>query len=51
MSDKNVTLKVNGKDVALNHYVNTVFSKVIEGLVDSLDKVPEPRDRIEIILD
>lgn len=51
MSDKNVTLKVNGKDVVLNHFVNAVFANVIDGLVDSLDKVPEKKDKIEIIVE
>lgn len=49
--DKKVSLKVNGRDVPLNPFVKTVFSKVINGLVDSLDKVPEDKSKIEIIIE
>ena len=51
MMDKKVTLKVNGRDIPLNPFVKTVFAKVINGLVDSLDKVPEDRNKIEIIIE
>lgn len=51
MSNKNVTLKVNGKDVPLNEFVTDVFANVIDGLVNSLDKVPEKQDKIELIIE
>ena len=46
-----VRLKVNDRDIPLNPFVTELFSNVIEGLVDSLDKVPEPRDKIEILIE
>jgi len=49
--DKKITLKVNGQDVPMNHFVRNVFINVVNGLVDSLDKIPEEKDKIEIILE
>jgi hypothetical protein len=46
-----VRLKVNGRDIPLNPFVTVLFSNVIEGLVDSLDKVPDPRNKIEILIE
>lgn len=48
--DYEIILKVNGKDIVLNPFVSKVFCGVCEGLVDSLDRLPEDRDRIEIVL-
>jgi hypothetical protein len=42
---------INDRDIPLNPFVTGLFSNVIEGLVDSLDKVPEPRDKIEILIE
>ena len=49
--DKKISLKVNGRDIPLNPFVENVFSKVIYGLVDSLDKIPEEKNKIEIIIE
>ena len=45
---KNVHLKVNGREIPINPFVKDVFANVIDGLVDSLDQVPEPRQTIEV---
>ena len=42
-------LKVNGKSIPLNPYVESVFANVIEGLVRTLKNTPEPQ-RVEIAL-
>jgi hypothetical protein len=47
----NVCLKVNGKEVPLNPFVTLVFFNVINGLVDSLDKIPEDKTKIEISIE
>jgi hypothetical protein len=46
-----IILKVNGSDVAMNPFVKDVFTKVIGGLVDSLDKIPEDKQKIEIVIE
>lgn len=46
-----VRLKVNDRDIPLNPFVTEIFSNVIEGLVDSLDKIPEPWNKIEIFIE
>ncbi len=46
--NKDFVLKVNGKEIPMNSFVKNVLNNVINGLVDSLDKVPEPREKIEI---
>ncbi len=46
--NKDIVLKVNGKEIPMNSFVKNVLNNVINGLVDSLDKVPEPREKIEI---
>jgi hypothetical protein len=48
---KKVSLKVNSREIPLNAFVKNVISKVVEGMVDSLDKIPEERTRIEIIIE
>lgn len=44
-----VELKVNGKPVALNPYVESVFANVLKGLVGTLKNTPVP-ERIEVIV-
>jgi hypothetical protein len=48
--DRTVILKVNGREIPLNPFVTDVFNNVIDGLVNSLDKIPENKDKIEIII-
>ena len=49
--DKIVTLIINGQEIPLNPFVKNVFTNVINGLVDSLDKVPEDKKKIEITIE
>jgi hypothetical protein len=48
--DKKITLKVNDREIPLNPFVTDLFFNVINGLVDSLNKVPEEKDKIELII-
>ena len=43
-----ITLKVNGKTIAMNPFVCRIVSNVVLGAVQSLDKIPEPWKKIEI---
>ena len=49
MSER-VDLKVNGQNIPLNRFVNETFFYVIEGLLKSLDGVPAPVTKIEILI-
>jgi hypothetical protein len=49
--DKKIILKVNGQEIPANPFVQDVFVNVINGLVDSLNKVPRDKDKIEIIIE
>ena len=46
----NIKLKVNDDQVPMNPFVKRTFSKVIEGLISSLDKLPEEIKKIEITI-
>jgi hypothetical protein len=48
--DKKITLKVDDRDIPLNPFVTNVFFNVINGLVDCLDKIPEEKNKIELII-
>jgi len=48
---ENIILKVNDKEISLNPFVQNLFANVINGLVDSLDKIPEKKYPIEIKID
>lgn len=43
-------MKVNGQDIPMNPFVREVFRRVCGGLVDSLDRLPEKKERIEIVM-
>jgi hypothetical protein len=49
--DKKITLKVNDREIPLNPFVTNIFFNVINGLVDSLSKVPEDKIKIELIIE
>jgi hypothetical protein len=49
--DKKITLKVNDREIPLNPFVTGLFLNVINGLVDSLNKVPEGKNKIELIIE
>jgi len=45
-----IELKVNGQVIALNPFVKKIISNMVLGAVQSLDKIPQPWERIEIAL-
>lgn len=45
-----IELKVNDRVIALNPFVKKIISNVVLGAVQSLDKIPQPWEKIEIIL-
>lgn len=51
MAEKTIVLKVNDNEVSLNPFVKRVLTNVIDGLVDSLDKIPANKDKIEILIE
>ena len=46
--DKSVKVSINGEEVTLNPFVQTVFINVITALMDSLDGLPTALDNIDI---
>ncbi len=46
--DKKVNVSVNGEEVTLNPFVQTVFTNVITALLGSLDGLPATIDNIDI---
>jgi hypothetical protein len=45
-----IELKVNDRVIALNPFVRKIFSNLVLGAVQSLDRVPQPWEKIEITL-
>jgi hypothetical protein len=45
-----VSLKVNEKEISLNPFVTRLFFNLIDGLVNSLDKIPDEKEKIEIVI-
>lgn len=45
-----ITLKVNGRTIAMNPFVCRIVSNMVLGAVQSLDRIPEPWKKIEITL-
>ena len=45
-----ITLKVNGRIIAMNPFVKKIVSNVVMGTVESLDRIPQPWKKIEITL-
>jgi hypothetical protein len=43
-----VQLKINGKVVRLNPFVQEVLRGIITGFIQSLDDIPQPLAKIEI---
>jgi hypothetical protein len=48
--DNKITLKVNGRIIALNPFVRKIISNMVLGAIGSLDKIPQPWKKIEITL-
>lgn len=55
MANKNdgasIVLKINDVVVPMNHFVESVFINVIDGLVETLDKIPEIKNKIEVLIE
>ena len=47
---RSIVVKVGDQTIHMNPFVDTVFINVIDGLVRSLDKIPEDKSRIEIVI-
>jgi hypothetical protein len=45
-----IELKVNDRVIALNPFVKKIISNLVLGAVQSLDKIPQPWEKIEITL-
>ncbi|MCX6558743.1 MAG: hypothetical protein NTW95_15155 [Candidatus Aminicenantes bacterium] len=45
-----VELKVNETTIALNPFVSKIIANVLLGAVQSLDKIPQPMQKIELSL-
>lgn len=43
-----ITLKVNEREIPMNPFVESVFLNVILGLVDSLEKIPQDKESVDI---
>lgn len=48
--ENKITLKVNGKAIAMNPFVKKIITNMLLGAVQSLDKIPQPMRKIEIAL-
>ncbi len=48
--ERSIVLKVNDRVIPLNPFVDTVFINVIDGLIQSLDKIPDDKSEIEILI-
>ena len=48
--DYDVELKVNGQVIPLNYFVKRMYLNIVNSMVDSLDEIPENKDKIEIII-
>ena len=51
MNEKNqrsAILKINDREIPLNPFVESVLMNVIMGMIDSLDKIPQEKEKIEI---
>jgi hypothetical protein len=46
-----IVLKINDVVVPMNHFVESVFINVIHGLVETLDKIPEVKSKIEVLIE
>jgi len=48
--ERNIVLKVNEKEIPINYFVQKMFMGVIDGMVGSLDKIPDQIKSIEITI-
>ncbi len=47
---KKTTLRVDQQDIPLNPFVEKLFTNLVQGLVNSLDRIPSDPKKIEIVL-
>ncbi len=45
---RTIVLKLNEKEIPINYFVQQIFINVIDGMVESLDKIPDDIKTIEI---
>jgi hypothetical protein len=50
MMEIKIELKVNNQIIALNPFVRKFLSNILLGAVQSLDKIPQPPEQIEITM-
>ena len=48
--ENKIELKVNDQIIGLNPFVQKIINNIVLGAVQSLDKVPQPLERIEIVM-
>ena len=48
--EETILVKIDEKEITLNHFVKKIFVKVISGLIGALDKLPTDLKKIEIII-
>jgi len=46
-----IVLKVDNKEIPMNEFVQRMFLSTIGGMVDALDKIPEGKKKIEILIE
>ena len=48
--ERQISVKVGDRVIPMNPFVDTVFINIIDGLLNSLDKIPQDKNRIEIVI-
>ena len=48
--ENKIELKVNNQTIVLNPFVRKFLGNILLGAVQSLDKIPQPLEQIEIIM-
>jgi len=46
--EKKVVLKVNDISLSLNPFVKKMFDRIVSGMLDALDNVPQPVRKVTI---
>lgn len=47
---KKISLRIDDKDIPMNAFVKKIFYNIISSMLDSLDKLPEKKEKIEIMI-
>ncbi len=48
---KDITLKVNGKDIPLNEIMSNMLTNILTAFVNTLKKIPEDMNQIQVHID